>query len=190
MHNGTPQQFLGFFIADIHHKTTPGILPVRFYVFKDNTSPKILLSYAASERLGIVKFQIPNKTPSKALHTITSGKHVSSRTPLYTYRPIKPRNNGQQPPLKPAIKLHAFQDPSLQNQSLHDHSLHSSPKQPFQDHSPQPIPVSQDHFTTADVCDIITIKNAFPKSFDQLGNMPGTYTICTDPTIPPVQHAR
>ena len=78
----------------------------------------------------------------------------------------------QQPPLKPAIKLHAFQDPSLQKQSLQDHSLHSSQKQPFHDHSPQTIPVSQDHFTTADVHDIITIKKALPKSFDQLGNMP------------------
>ena len=60
----TPQQFLGFFIADIHHKTTADVLPVRFYVFKDITSPKILLSYAASEKLGIVKFQIPNETPT------------------------------------------------------------------------------------------------------------------------------
>ena len=117
-HNDTPQQFLGFFIADIHQKTTPEILPVRFYVFKDTTSPKILLSYAASERLGIVKFQIPNAILSTALDTITSGKHVSFRTLLHTYRPIKPRNNGQQQPLKPAIKSHAFQDPSLLNQSL------------------------------------------------------------------------
>ena len=63
-HDETPQQFLGFFIADIHHKTTADVLPVRFYVFKDTTSPKILLSYAASEKLGIVKFQIPNETPT------------------------------------------------------------------------------------------------------------------------------
>ena len=52
-------------------------------------------------------------------------------------------------------------------------------KQPFQDHA-----------TTANVCDIIAIKNAFPKSFDRVGNMPGTYTIKTDPSIAPVQHAR
>ena len=54
VHDETPQQFLGYFIADIHHKTIPEVLPIRFYVFKDTTSPKILLSYAASERLGIV----------------------------------------------------------------------------------------------------------------------------------------
>ena len=49
-HDETPQQFLGYFIADYHHKTIPEALPIRFCVFKDITSPKILLSYAASER--------------------------------------------------------------------------------------------------------------------------------------------
>ena len=48
----------------------------------------------------------------------------------------------------------------------------------------------QDHFTAADVCDIIAMKKAFPKSFDHVGNMPGTYTICLDPSVPPAQHAR
>ena len=56
VHDETPQQFLGFFIADIHHKTQLEVLPIRFYVFKDTTSPKILLSHMASERLDIVKF--------------------------------------------------------------------------------------------------------------------------------------
>ena len=48
-HDDMPQQFLEFFIADIHHKTQPEILPARFYVFKDTTSPKILLPYTALE---------------------------------------------------------------------------------------------------------------------------------------------
>ena len=48
----------------------------------------------------------------------------------------------------------------------------------------------QDHFTTDDVCDIIAMKKAFPKSFDCVGNMPGTYTIRLDPSVPPAQHAR
>ena len=115
VHAETPQQFLGFFIADIHHKTQPEVLPIRFYVFKDTTCPKILLSYVASERLGIVKFQIPNEAPSSALDTISTKKHVTFRTPLHTYRPIKPRNTGQQL-LKPAIKKQSFQDQSLQKQ--------------------------------------------------------------------------
>ena len=39
------------------------------------------------------------------------------------------------------------------------------------------------------VCNIITLKQTFPQSFDQVGSLAGTYTICTDPSIPPVQHA-
>ena len=53
-------------IADIHHKTHPEVLQVRFYVFKDTTCPTILLSCATSERLGIVKFQVPNKPHQQA----------------------------------------------------------------------------------------------------------------------------
>ena len=47
----------------------------------------------------------------------------------------------------------------------------------------------QDHFTAIDVSDIIAMKKAFPKSFDHVGNMPGTYTIHLDPSVPPAQHA-
>ena len=103
-----------YIIAHIHHKTHPDMLPIRFYIFKDTTSPKILLSYAASQRLGIVKFQISNEALSIALDTITTKKHVTFRTPLYTYRPIKPKNIGKQP-LKPAIKKQPFQDQPSQN---------------------------------------------------------------------------
>ena len=143
-HNDTPQQFLGFFIADIHHKTQPEVLSVRFYVFKDTTGPKIFALYVGLERLNIIKFQIPNEVPSTALDTISSRKHIVFKTPLWTYTAIKPRNNGQQP-LKPAINIHAFQDHSLQKQSLQDHSSHIihilldhfPQKQSFQDHSKQ-----------------------------------------------------
>ena len=34
-----PQQFLGYFIINIHHKTISKTLPVRFYVFQDTTNP-------------------------------------------------------------------------------------------------------------------------------------------------------
>ena len=187
-HDETPQQFLGYFIADIHHKTKPEVLPIRFYVFKDTTSPKILLSYAASERLGIVKFQIPNEAPPIALDTISMKKHVTFRTPLHTYRP---RNTGQHP-LKPAIKKQPFQDQTPQKQSFQDHlAAESSKIQPCQDHSEQNNALQdhsrqessqkqsfQDHFTTDDVCDIIAMKKAFPKSFDHVGNMP----TCQEPT--------
>ena len=36
----------------------------------------------------------------------------------------------------------------------------------------------------------MVLKRAFPNSFDITGNMPGTYTIRTDPAFPPVQHIR
>ena len=36
----------------------------------------------------------------------------------------------------------------------------------------------------------MVLKRAFPDSFDTIGNMPSTYTIRSDPSVPPVQHAR
>ena len=35
----------------------------------------------------------------------------------------------------------------------------------------------------------MALKQAFPNSFDTIGNMSGTYTIRTDPDVLPVQHA-
>ena len=51
------------------------------------------------------------------------------------------------------------------------------------------FPPSQAHLTSADVRDIIALKHTFPTSFDTTGNMPGEYTLCVDPSRPPVQHA-
>ena len=59
-HDGSPKPFLGHFIVDVLHATEPKMYHVCFYVFKDATSPQILLSYASLERLGIVSFQVPN----------------------------------------------------------------------------------------------------------------------------------
>ena len=42
----------------------------------------------------------------------------------------------------------------------------------------------------AQVWGIMVLKRAFPDTFDTIGNMPSTYTIRTDPSVPPVQHAR
>ena len=39
-------------------------------------------------------------------------------------------------------------------------------------------------------CYIFSLKQAFPTSFDTVGNMPGKYSIKIDTTVPPVQHAR
>ena len=38
--------------------------------------------------------------------------------------------------------------------------------------------------------DIFSLKQAFPTSFNTVGNMSGKYTIHLDPTVTPVQHAR
>ena len=59
-HDGLPKPFLGYSIVEVMHATEPKSYPTHFYVFEDTTSPHILLSYATSERLGIVSFQVPN----------------------------------------------------------------------------------------------------------------------------------
>ena len=67
-----PQKVIGYFIVNVQLKTQPIIFPFNFYVFHDNTCPQNLLSYAASERLGIIKFKIPNKASTSALDVITA----------------------------------------------------------------------------------------------------------------------
>ena len=59
-HDGSQKPFLGHFIVEAAHAKEPRMYPVRFYVFEDTMSPHILISYATSERLGIVSFQVPN----------------------------------------------------------------------------------------------------------------------------------
>ena len=47
-HDGTCQNFLGYIMLDIQHKTLPQTLLCKFYVSEDSASPHILLSYPAS----------------------------------------------------------------------------------------------------------------------------------------------
>ena len=58
--------------------------PTRFYIFKDTTSPSILISYAASNRLGILHFSLANETTTTQIDTITtkskSWKHITFST--------------------------------------------------------------------------------------------------------------
>ena len=51
---------LGHFVAEVQHTTLSRPYHVCFYIFEDATSPQILLSYATSERLGILEFKVPN----------------------------------------------------------------------------------------------------------------------------------
>ena len=95
-HDSKPQQFLGYFITNIHHKTISKTLPVRFYVFQDTTNPPILLSYSASERLGIIEFKVPNEAPSAvAIDTVSTTKKVTFSQPARNRQVYKriPQNN-------------------------------------------------------------------------------------------------
>ena len=70
-HDGSPKPFLGHSVADAMHASKPRSYPTCFYVFEDATSPHILLSYATSERLGIVSFKVPNlAATSKIDHVV------------------------------------------------------------------------------------------------------------------------
>ena len=74
------------------------------------------------------------------------------------------------------------------------------PYQPSKTHVPHftttkpkspPKPQSAEVITTPpqQPQDIIALKWAFPDSFNTIGNMSGTYTIRTNPSVTPVQHA-
>ena len=79
-----PKQFMDYFIIDVHHKTPPKTLQVIFCVFEDTTCPKILLSYTASERLGIIEFKVHNEaSTSAALDAINTTKNVTFSKSLH-----------------------------------------------------------------------------------------------------------
>ena len=117
-HDGTCQNFLGYIVLDIQHKTLPHVLLCKCYVFEDSTSPHILLSYPASSRLGIVQFTVPSEAPVNYLSmisTITNPKAVTfSQLPEDT--PQK-SNNSRDCTAKPIIK-----QPSQDHQSTDMHT--------------------------------------------------------------------
>ena len=193
-HDGQRKHFSGYLVLNIQHKTTPQILPIKFYVFEDHTSPDILLSYAASSRLGIVQFTVPNETPVNYplwISAIERNKRVTFHQHLED-KPQYPHNNSDNTP-KPIIKKPSQDHTStgtLQDSHFSPFQDHKSSTAPFQDHKSHTNHVSQDHLSIDSVIDIIALKNAFPNSFDTTGNMPGQYTIKLDTSIHPVQHAR
>ena len=166
-------------------------------MFEDTTSPPILLSYTASERLGIIEFKVPNEaTTPAAIDTISTKKKVTFSTPLHAGKTKQSVRSSSAPP-KSAIKNKPFQDHSSQDHSLQNYATIEN--KPFQDHSLQDHLWQhnsinnhsfQDHFSIKDVTDIFALKQAFPTSFDTVGNVPGKYSIKIDSTVPPVQHAR
>ena len=141
----------------------------------------MLLSNPASIHLGIIEFKVPNEASSYNINSIpnnTDVKQVSLSNPLHysvTAKKSPTKKSAWKSPLK--CKQHqnsTFQDlnapkvSSLHHSAIGNHSL--------QDH------VS--NITVKDVWDIVSLKKAFPTSFDTKGNMPGVYTICLDPSFP------
>ena len=94
-HDGTCQNFLGYIVLDIQHKTLPQSLPGKFYVFEDSASPHILLSYPTSSRLGIVQFTVPNEAPINFLSMINA--ITNPKTVMFSQHPDdtqqKPHNS-------------------------------------------------------------------------------------------------
>ena len=99
-HDGKLQPFLGQFIADVRHVSQARLYLMHSYVFKDATSPHILLSYTTSEQLGILQFNVSNlvaqvhidaislPTPS-GLRKTTKMKMFSLKDPVTTQIPQK-----------------------------------------------------------------------------------------------------
>ena len=58
-HDGMSKLFLGHFITEVQHATLPKLYCVCFYIFKDATSPQILISCATSQRLEILELKSP-----------------------------------------------------------------------------------------------------------------------------------
>ena len=137
LHGGSGGQFIGYFVGAVHQKTLSKTLQVRFYVFEGTTCPKLLLSYAASERLGIIEFKVPNKSStSSPLGFISTTKNITFSKPLQAEK--VPSHNLSNSTLSSVIKNNTFQDHCLQDHCsaaciapLHNHSTSVAP---IQDH--------------------------------------------------------
>ena len=110
---------------------------------------------------------VPKRVPLPIVNNALQ-EHVTKVTPTLmgnsTLQDHAPKVTSQ------PIGNNSLQDPtsqSIENNSLQDHNV-----------------------TVKDVQDIVFLKNTFLHSFDTTGNMPGVYTICLDPSVPPVQHTR
>ena len=100
-HNGRTKQFLGYFMIDVQHKTSPQITPLSFYIFEETTRPFTLISYPTSTHLGIVEFKVPNEASTHAMvNSITNtpnSKQVSFNNPLHSSNPVKKTSTATSP---------------------------------------------------------------------------------------------
>ena len=163
------QLFPGQLITKVQHKTKPTTLPIHFYIFKDETSPQILISYAASDWLGILEIKITNEAPTTHIKVVMAlnekmlKKKVTFGTPRESTQPASLSQSSGWTTLKPAMN-------TLTSRKTSPDVAKTSPP------------------TTVAVHDILALKCAFPLSFNTVGDIPVTYTICADPSMPPVQH--
>ena len=70
-------------VVDVQYMFLPITYPTRFYIFKDTTSLLIILSYANSYYLGILKFRVPNKAPTTRIESYNTQdiKNISLSRP-------------------------------------------------------------------------------------------------------------
>ena len=144
-HVGCTKQFLGYFMIDTQHKTSPHIKPLSSYIFKDTPRPFTLLSYPTLIHLGIVEFKAPNEASKHAMvNSITNtpnSKQVLFNNPLHSSNPVK-KTPAAMSPKKSLLKCRQHC-----NKPFQDH--HNT----LQDHAPKTttLPIvnnaSQDHVT-------------------------------------------
>ena len=132
-HNSSPQPVLGQFITDIRCVSQARSYPMCFFVFEDSMSLHILLSYATSEWLGILQFNVPSPAAQECIDVITFPTisnlrktvkskivtfkdHLTTKIP-YWYPSIFPSCSS----LRKTMKTVTFMDPVKD----HPHTYHS-----------------------------------------------------------------
>ena len=87
VHDGDCEKFSEQVVLDVKHKTAERSYPTKFYIFKNATSPPILMSYAAkgyafSSLTYIEKMLQHNYTPSKHSQSQENMSPSVQQTPL------------------------------------------------------------------------------------------------------------
>ena len=173
-----------------------------FCVSDDATSPHILISYAMSEHLEIFEFKVPNLVAQSHIDMATfpspstPGDLRKTAKKVNFWEPLEFQPHCTPPPysMRKMTKMVHFKDPIA----------YTIPQRPALPSSTQPKPALKtstssgpEHSLTeatnpsiAVAQDIVALKQAFPHSFDTIGNMPCTATIRTNPSVPLVQHVQ
>ena len=168
-------------------------------------SPQILISYATSETLGILKCKIPNVVAQSHLDVVTlprspsqgglrkTIKHVTFQDPFET----QPHCTSPPCSIRKTMKMVQFripisdtkpQSPSLPSSTQPNSALNPhKPSLPFLSISTPPRSALKPH--TPSQAKAATPPTAMSQdsvahsSFDTIGNMPSTYTIRTNPSV-------